>query len=159
MTDAAASLKRRRGRPPGSGHPNALTTKQAQAVAVYLRTGNAQQAMAETGYSPSYASSFMKVPAVAAAIAAARNALAVEGEFNLKALMRELQDGALFARETGNATALARFTELKAKACGLLIERIDQRQVAGFTIRIAGIDDDPPAPAGTTGTADIFEGL
>jgi hypothetical protein len=145
MTDAAPPAKRSRGRPKGTGtHPQVLTPRHERFIAAYLKCGHAGQAAAEVGFAPSGVSKLMKRPAIVAALAKARQAVAVKSEFNLETLMAKLEDGALFARETRNATALSRFIELQAKAMGLLIERIDQRQVAAFKINISGIDDEPP---------------
>lgn len=147
--------KRGRGRPPGTGHPKQLSPKQADFVAAYLKSGNAIQAARETGYSPTYAGSLILVPAVATAIDAARKAVATRAEYNLETAMGELAEGIAFAKTTENATAYVRAVELRAKLAGLMIERIDQRQVGGFTIRISGVDDEAPAAAAPT-YAEIF---
>jgi hypothetical protein len=140
--------KRGRGRPRGSGTGGyTLTPRHQRFVERYLACGNAGQAAAETGFAPSGVSRLLRRPAVAAAIAAARKTVQTKAEYGLEAFIEELDDGAAFARETGNATALARFRELKGKAHGLLIEKIDQRVSSGFRICIAGIDDEQPPPA------------
>jgi hypothetical protein len=159
MADEIQQPKRKRGRPRGSGTGGySLTPKHARFVEAYTKSGNAQQAAAEAGFVPSGVSRLLKRPAVAAAIEAARKSVAVKSEFNLETLMQKLEDGALFARETRNATALSRFIELQAKAMGLLIERIDQRQVAAFKINISGIDDDPrPVGAANLSFQDVFD--
>jgi phage terminase small subunit len=130
----------------------------------YLKTNDAKGSALVAGYSPicaaKVAHNLLKMPCVKAIVDNARNAVAKRGEYNLERLMDELNDGAAFARETGNATALARFTELKAKAMGLLIERIDQRQVGSFEINITGIDKPKaPEPIDITPseTSDIFK--
>lgn len=134
--------------PPKKGHkqkPRELTPRQMVFVENYLRTNDAKSAAIAAGFAPKSAAErahklLHSVPAVMAAVNKARNAVAKKSEYNLERLMDELNDGMDFARETSNATALARFTELKAKAMGLLIERIDQRQVGSFEINITGID-------------------
>jgi len=123
--------------------PREITPKQMDFVERYLRTSDAKGSARAAGYAPGH--DILKIPAVKAAVDKARNAVVRKGEYNLERLMDELNEGMGFARETGNATALARFTELKAKAMGLLIERIDQRQVGSFEINISGIDK-PKAP-------------
>ena len=133
--------------PPKKGYkqkPREITPKQMVFVTHYLRTNDAKGAVVAAGYAPKNADTtahrfLHKVPAIMAMVNKARNAVAKKSEYNLERLMDELNDGAAFSRETGNATALARFTELKAKAMGLLIERIDQRQVGSFEINITGI--------------------
>lgn len=130
--------------------PRAMTPRHMAFVEHYLKSGNGQAAAIAAGYAKSSAHArahelLHSNKAVMAMVEKARQAVARKGEFTLERLMEELNDGATFARETGNATALARFTELKAKAMGLLIERIDQRQVGSFEINITGIDK-PKAP-------------
>ena len=130
--------------------PRPITPKQALFVAKYLETSDLRRSAIAAGYKEEHAAArasrlIHHTPAVKAAVDKARNAVVRKGEYNLERLMDELNEGMDFARETGNATALARFTELKAKAMGLLIERIDQRQVGSFEINISGIDK-PKAP-------------
>lgn len=130
--------------------PRELNPRQAAFVANYLKMGDGQAAATAAGFPKASAKQraydlLHNNKVVMAAVAKARNAVAKKSEYNLERLMDELNDGADFARETGNATALARFTELKAKAMGLLIERIDQRQVGSFEINITGIGQ-PTAP-------------
>jgi len=157
VTDDTQQLapKRGRGRPRGTGHPKQLSPKQAEFVAAYLKHGNAIQAARECGYSPTYAGSLILVPAVAAALADARNQVAIKGEYNLAAAMKEAEDAMVFARAANQANAYVKAVELRAKLQGLLIERVDQRQVGGFQIRILGVDDGPP-PARTPTHAEVF---
>jgi hypothetical protein len=135
--------KRGRGRPKGSGrHPYSLGPRAAAAVAAYLRCGDQRQALRESGYAATY-SQFFKVPAVIAAIDSARRAVAVKAEYNLESAMTAMDNAALFARETGNATALVRAEELKAKLAGLMVDRVDARQVGAFQLVFADLNGPP----------------
>ena len=61
------------------------------------------------------------------------------------ATMAELDAAVAFAIKTENATAYVRAVELKGKASGHIVDRVDQRNVtAGFQIQIAGVE--PPRP-------------
>ena len=82
------------------------------------------------------------VPHVMAEIDRRKKELAKKGDYNFDKAMSELHAASEFAKATDNATALARTIELKAKLSGLMIERVDQRQVADFNLHISGIDDD-----------------
>lgn len=82
------------------------------------------------------------VPHVMAEIERRKKELAKKGDFDFDKAMNELNDASEFAKATDNATALARTIELKAKLSGLMIDRVDQRQVADFNLHISGIDDD-----------------
>lgn len=73
------------------------------------------------------ASQLLKRPAVAAAIKQGRVEAAKNAKYELEDMVRELNDVAQFAQDTGNATAYARAVELKGKALGLLIDRQDIR--------------------------------
>lgn len=73
-----------------------------------------------------------------------RAELAERTGVTVEAMTARLDQDWEFARETGNATAAVRASELKAKLHGLLVDRIDQRMVAGFTIQVSGIERDPP---------------
>jgi hypothetical protein len=77
-----------------------------------------------------------------AAIAEHRSQLRAEANFNAEKAMAELIEAMQFARETKNATALARCIELRAKLSGLLDTR-DKGPTAAFQININGIDDTP----------------
>jgi len=70
--------------------------------------------------------------------------MARRAEYGMDQLIGELNEAADFAVKTENATALVRARELKAKALGLLVDRMDMRiQQIPFKIVINGIDDAP----------------
>lgn len=62
--------------------------------------------------------------------------------YNADVAMNECESAILFAKETGNANAYVKAVELKSKLKGLLVEKVDMRQV-GFQIQIGGITDKP----------------
>jgi hypothetical protein len=84
-------------------------------------------------------------PEIAAALAAVRAEMAKRAQYGMDKLIADLDSAAAFARETENANALARCLELKGKALGLLVDRMDMRvQQIPFRIVIAGIDERLP---------------
>jgi len=84
-------------------------------------------------------------PEVAAALATVRAAMAERARYGMDRLVADLDSAMEFARATENANALARCLELKGKALGLLVDRMDLRvQQVPFRFVIAGIDERPP---------------
>lgn len=76
-------------------------------------------------------------PAVAAAVKAVRAEMARRAEYGMDRLIAELDEAAAFAISTENATALVRARELKGKALGLLVDKMDMRiQQIPFRIEI-----------------------
>jgi hypothetical protein len=111
----------------------------------YLRTGAMKASAIAAGYSPKSASAaatrLLKDPYVVEFLDAARERSLAVAQYGASQAMRELEDGMRFARETKNATALARLIELRMKHAGLLVDRSDVRMLGGFRIEIAGIGD------------------
>lgn len=114
-------------------------------VALYASGMGILAASMQAGYkSPDQPRKLLKTPQVAAALKAVRAEMAKRAEYGMDQLIGELNDAAAFAIETENATALVRARELKAKALGLLVDRMDLRmQMVPFRIVINGIDDVP----------------
>lgn len=109
--------------------------------------GGAESAVA-AGYTPSNArhrayEMLNQDPLVMAAIKDAQEKLRKEANFNAEKAMDELNEAMKFARETKNATALARCIELRAKLAGLLDTK-DKGPTAAFQININGIDTPEP---------------
>lgn len=126
-----------------------ITKKQMDFVDGLMRGKSVTQAAVDAGYSKAMGghalSRLSRNPHVAAELEKRRAALRQSSHYDAKAAVAELDAAIAFAKQTENATAYVRATELKMKLHGLLIERVDQRQVAQFHIHIDGIDD-PPAP-------------
>ena len=127
-----------------------MTPRQAKFVAEYLKHGNATQAAINVGYSSKYAKNraydlMHRSPMVMEALAEAQKAVGTLAIYNGDKAMKELDDAMAFARETKNATALARCIELKAKLTGLMTEDREGKGQANFQINILGVDN--PAPA------------
>lgn len=81
--------------------------------------------------------------AVKDAVAAIKADMAKRAEYDFDKFIMEMNEAMEFAKLTKNATALVRAIELKGKASGHIVERVDQRNVnAGFSIQIAGVE--PP---------------
>lgn len=82
-------------------------------------------------------------PLVKDALAVIKADMAQRAEYDFNKFMGEMNEAMQFAKDTKNATALVRAIELKGKASGHIVERVDQRNVnAGFSIQIAGVE--PP---------------
>lgn len=114
-------------------------------VAAYASGMGVLAASMQAGYkSPDQPRKLLKQPVIAAALRAVRAEMAKRAEYTMDRLVGELDEAAQFAIETENATALVRARELKAKALGLLVDRMDLRvQQIPFKIVISGIDDAP----------------
>jgi uncharacterized MAPEG superfamily protein len=112
-------------------------------VAAFASGMGVLAASIQAGYkSPDQPRKLLKKPEIAAALRAVRAEMAKRAEYGMDALIVELDAAADFAIETENATALVRARELKAKALGLLVDRMDLRvQQIPFRIVINGIDD------------------
>ena len=130
-----------------------LSPQQAKFVELYCGGKNAREAATLAGYSPKTAYNAGHKLAtydgpVKDAIAAykAKTAKVMEevAGFTAKTAMEELDRGLEFAIATKNATAFARFTELKMKMSGLLDKAVDANQ-AQFSINIVGLT--PPEAA------------
>lgn len=106
-----------------------MSLRQARFVAAYIADpeANAARAAVTAGYSPRNAAgrghALLKIPLIRDAVRVARTQIAERGNFNAEVAMRRLDDAALFARDTGNATALARVIELQLRLHGMLIDK------------------------------------
>lgn len=119
----------------------ALPLRIANFVREYVKDGNGKQAALRAGYAPSCAKTrawqLLKDERVKTAVAAARTAIAERTCYDADQAMAELQDGMQFAKQTNNATALARMIELRARITGVLIDR--QEIDLGANINLAAI--------------------
>lgn len=83
--------------------------------------------------------------AIKDAVAVIKADMAKRAEYSFDKFMVEMNEAAQFAKDTKNATALVRAVELKGKASGHIVERVDQRtQASGFSLVVAGVA--PPRP-------------
>ena len=83
--------------------------------------------------------------AVKDAVAAIKADLAKKAEYDFNKFMVEMNGAMDFAKKTNNATALVRAIELKGKASGHIVDRVDSRvQTAGFSLVVEGVA--PPRP-------------
>ena len=116
----------------------------------YARGMPATESARLAGYSEAYAKhageKILTNPRVKAELDKIRAEVAEVTKFDAIQAMEELRQALFFSKETENATAFCRAVELRMKLAGLLVDRVDQRQVGGFKIQISGIDD-PPASA------------
>ncbi|WP_119462932.1 terminase small subunit [Rhodospirillaceae bacterium SYSU D60014] len=143
-----------------AGRPKGVSIEKATDFAAhYLKGGSASAAARAIGYAPASArktaSRLLKDPTVQEMIEKARSELQARASYSADSAMKELDQAMDFARETGNATALARVIELRAKLAGLMVERVDQRQLGGFQVRIIGVDD--ALPIGPRGPRTIHD--
>jgi phage terminase small subunit len=121
-----------------------LRLKHQQLLTAFLETGSVKKAAAATGYSPVRASQILNQPHVKLEKKKIYQEIVQHTKYDVEAAMKDMRDAAAFARETENATALVRAHEMMMKLHGLLIERVDQRQVGNFSVAIRGIEDDDP---------------
>lgn len=114
-----------------TGRSHGLTLRKQKFVGEYLSNGgNAAAAARAAGYAPDHASHqgwvlTNKDPAVRAELERARAELADRTDYKAEKAMQELGDVIAFARETKNATAMARAIELRMRMAGLLVEKVD----------------------------------
>ena len=85
----------------------------------------------------------LKHPLIIAELEKATTEIRELTKFGAQKAMVELNECIEFAESTHNATARVKAVELKMKLSGLLVERIDQRQVGSFQINIGGIENPP----------------
>lgn len=85
--------------------------------------------------------------AVKDAIAVIKADMAKRAEYDFNKFIAELDEAIAFAIKTENATAYVRAVELKGKASGHIVDKVDQRFAAGggFSLVIAGVK--PPKNA------------
>ena len=123
-----------------------LTPRQLQFVNAYLKNGgNGAAAAVEAGYSKGNSRHrayelLNENEAVKKAIDEARTKLREATQYTAEKAMAAADDAFLMAELTKNAMAMVKATELKAKLCGLLIERHDVRTIGKFQINIQGLD-------------------
>lgn len=121
----------------------ALNPRQAKFVEGLIAGSTLLAAGLAAGYrDPSrYASLLARKPLVAAAIDAARALAAARAGYGHATLMAELGEAMAFALKTDNAAAYVRAIELRGKATGLLVDRLDARvAVGGFVLNVHGLE-------------------
>lgn len=100
-------------------------------VAAYVSGANQAAAVQAAGYTcrnlKQRATKLLQHPPIAAAIKAVRAEMARRAEYGMDRLIADFDEAAQFAIKTENATALVRARELKGKALGLLMDRVDMR--------------------------------
>lgn len=121
-----------------------------QAFALYFAAGmNRNEAAVAAGYSKGardHGHKLMRRPEITEAVRIVRAEMAKRAQYDMDKLVADLDEAADFAKQTENATALVRARELKGKALGLLVDRVDARvQQIPFRIEISGIDRAAPA--------------
>lgn len=143
------SRYRRTGKPVGrpDGSATTLTPAHQVFVAEISKGKPAKEAARIAGFTGKNAGvALLRRVGIQAELTKQRTLIRAATAYDAKAAMEELDSSLAFARETGNANALAKLVELRMKLHGLLIERVDQRQVGNFSINISGIDDPVPSP-------------
>jgi phage terminase small subunit len=129
-----------------------LSAKKLKYADMILQGHSGAEAARLAGYAERHARGtayrLSKDPALSALIAERRNEIAERNAITVDSMLEQLSDDRQFAKETGNATAAVRATELTAKLAGLLIERRDVRGLHGIKVELVNygqIDDYPPA--------------
>jgi Terminase small subunit len=107
-------------------------------VVLYATNLNLLQSARAAGYKgKDQCRKLLRHPQVAAALAAVRAEMAKLNAYDVNKLVADLDAAAEFARATENAQALVRAIEIKAKALGLLLDRVDMRiQQVPFSLTI-----------------------
>jgi phage terminase small subunit len=109
-------------------------------VAAYCSGATMSAAVQTAGYSSAspkqYASKLLARPAIAAAVATVRQALAERAAFTMDKAMAQLREDREFAIRTENAAAAVRASELMARMSGHLVDRIDARVAVGFSVAL-----------------------
>src|SRR5215469_2423408 len=129
-----------------------LTPRKMAFLSAYLSGRGGAESAVIAGYSKTNARHrayelLNNDPLVVEAIKDAQDKLRKEANFNAEKAMDELNEAMKFARDTKNATALARCIELRAKLAGLLDTK-DKGPQTAFQINISGLDQDATtAPA------------
>ncbi len=118
-----------------------LSLKQVRFVAALIADPDANGARAArvAGYSQKTAADaahrLLHMPLIRAEVERTRREIAERGGFNAEVAMRRLDDAAQFARDTNNATALARCIELQLRLHGMLV---DKAQIQVERVDISG---------------------
>lgn len=116
---------------------NKLRPRQARFVKEYLICGEGAEAARRAGYTASdsknRAYKLSKLPKVAAAIELGRGDIARNAQYDTNAAMKELDEAIAFAKSRDNAMAYAKCIELKAKLCGLMIDRLMVTETPSIT--------------------------
>lgn len=82
----------------------------------------------------------LKIPAVRAAIDAARAEAAAASSYTVEKCMDELGTAMEFAYKTDNASAYVRAVELRGKLSGHLVDRVDARVAIGtYSLNVVGL--------------------
>jgi phage terminase small subunit len=128
--------------------PLPLNAKQARFVGNYLTGMGAERAAIQAGYSArnAYSSAnrlLHKHPAVIAAIKEAQGAIAEAAKVTAESMVKQFDEDRRFAVETENASAAVRASEMKAKLCGLLIDRQDIRAAHSIKVEVVRFGDAP----------------
>jgi len=119
--------------------PNEVSLEQEEFIATYVaKKGHLGEAAKAMDISRDVASKWLKLPGIKKALAEEKVRLRAITGYNLQAAMRDALRAEKFAIDTGNANALAKVIEHKAKLHGLLIEKHDHRMAANFQINIDG---------------------
>jgi phage terminase small subunit len=121
-----------------------LSQKKLRYVDALLEGHSGAEAARIAGYASksarSVAYSLSKDPAVAKLVAERRAEIAERNAITVDSMLEQLNDDRAFAKETGNATAAVRATELTAKLAGLLIEKRDVRALGALKIELVNFD-------------------
>jgi len=106
-----------------------LTSRQQRFVSAYVAGASAAEAARQAGYGPGYSAKAAKYllphPSIAAAIQEVQVTLQSKTLFDAEALVKECDELIRFGREKGNPMSCVKALELKAKALGLLTEKIE----------------------------------
>ena len=106
-----------------------LTARQSRFVNAYMTGISAAEAARQAGYGPGYSAKAAKYllqhPSIAAAIQEVQVTLQSKTLFDAEALVKECDELIRFGREKNNPMSCVKALELKARAHGLLTDRLE----------------------------------
>jgi hypothetical protein len=106
-----------------------LTAKQAAFCREYIVDSNGTQAAVRAGYSErtanEQASQMLALPHIDAEVKRLQEEIATANNITVSALLIEAEQARAVAKEGKNASAMVAATTLKARLCGLLVDRVE----------------------------------
>ncbi len=130
----------------GNGAARSLSARKQMFVDAYLTGISAADAARSAGYAAGNVRHqgwrlLHRDKAVMAAVAERQAVVSAKAEVTAESLLQQLREDRQFARETKNATAMVRASEMIGKLTGLMVERRDVRQDQRLRVEIVRYGD------------------
>lgn len=113
-----------------------LSEQQRKLAKEFIKTGNAAKAATAVGYSPKHVSRLINSDKMQAYIKELQSEMAARSGRSLAAVMADIHDVAIRAREAGDFKAELKALELEAKHLGAFVQKIEVNQTAGLVASI-----------------------